>query len=178
MSIVIVLQLWFEKSLTTILTAGTLPESSWEQWAEAYAWQILVIEAYTTPRSIPPTLSPMPPRATSDNATRPACWTIIDRLVGHRGEKLGDAIRRCSSDLGVERKLVKNLVMWLQACYLELGACCLGGVLGEGSTADDTLPVSGLMKQVGVIQGVTQDWIYSTLFIIVSGTSAHRSWHN
>ena len=158
----------------TFLTTGGPPESDsfWDQWAEAYAWQILVMEAYTMPRSVPPSLAPMPRATPPDNAA-PACWAFIDRLVGHRGEKLGDAIRHCSS-LGVERKLVKNLVTWLQACYLELGACCLGGVLGEGSMAEDTLPVSGLMKQVGVIPVSIAILLYTCIIMSIF-TSAFRS---
>ena len=96
------------------------------------------------PRPAPPAPFLTTPAAASDPA--PACWAIIDRLVD-KGGKLGETIKVCST-LGMERGLVKTLVSRLQACYLELGACCLGGVLGEGSDSDDTLPVSFLIKQV------------------------------
>ena len=101
-----------------------------------------MLEAYAMPRQAPPTLSLTPPAASGSSA--PACWSVIDRLAK---EKMGEALKRCS-DLGVSNKEVQGLITRLQTCYLELGACCLGGVLGEGSASEDTLPVSGLIKQV------------------------------
>ena len=104
-----------------------------------------MLEAYAFPRPPPPTLSLSPPTPIPAPSPATACWPLIDRLVA--AGALGSALRRCSP-APVERRQVQRLVALLQAAYLELGACCLGGVMGEGSTGEDTLPVSGLAKQV------------------------------
>ncbi len=117
-------------------------DGAWAQLTRAYCWQILMLEAHATKRQ---------PAGDAAAASAPlTAWALLDRLVERGG--LAAEIRRCGW-MEADGAALRRLGLLLQACYLELGACCLGGIIADGGGAaavagEDPLPVSGLVKEV------------------------------
>ncbi|KAG1679511.1 hypothetical protein FOA52_011111 [Chlamydomonas sp. UWO 241] len=128
---------------------------AWLQLAEAYAWQVLMLEAYAVPRPAAGAAASDPAAGGGGVTAAVAAWALLDRVV--EGGVLTVALKRgAASPLRLGHVL--RLQLTLQAAVLELGACCLGGALGEGSTGEDCVPASGaLRRELAAVRGGLPD---------------------
>ncbi|GAX74714.1 hypothetical protein CEUSTIGMA_g2162.t1 [Chlamydomonas eustigma] len=124
-------KLW-ERSMIALIKKGAHQENPWMQLMQAYAWQILTLEARS---SLEGSI------AVQMNPGMDTFESLMDSGV------VLEAIHS-SSVLPKSCGLVRQLCVLLQCCYLEIGACFLGGAAGrEGHQHQLSWPLSEFLAQ-------------------------------
>eukprot|EP00798_Chlamydomonas_sp_ICE-L_P018573 gene18573-25082_t len=111
----------------------------WVQLAQAYVWQVLMLEAFVCPR-------PAAPSPADRNPVEAELWLLLDRLA--LAGTLNDAIL-VSSHLPISRHTLHQLMLLTQVTYLELGASALSGIFsgcGGMTIPEDLVPFAQDMK--------------------------------